>query len=312
MGTTKNTLYKVKASPVPTIVGLNLESGAIVFDKNDSKIKGCDGTTWADLGVSGGSYSFVNGLTEAAGVVSLGGALTGNTDIDGASTYDFTLSAMTEIHLATLNGINTSEILFEASDITIKTTQFGGVVQQIQMEHTLGILVTDQTGNGFKYDADYSGAWTDRSVVDKAYVDSAGGAWTSQTLTADVTIEGSDLYDIRFYGNPDFAVWTNGGQGTYPAANLAMGSGIPVASLTAFGASGGIYGKIDLRSTSATIMCRNSSNQITQIKVEDTEGIEVQDNGGLKGMYYEDDYSANFTARSLVDLAYIQANFVAI
>jgi hypothetical protein len=45
------------------------------------------------------------------------------------------------------------------------------------------ITVTDQNGEGIKYIADYSAGFTDRSLVDKAYVDGITGVTTDITIT---------------------------------------------------------------------------------------------------------------------------------
>lgn len=51
-------------------------------------------------------------------------------------------------------------------------------------------LSGDASSSGWVYGGDYSANFTDRSLVDKAYVDASSGSFTGGTITGDVTIQG--------------------------------------------------------------------------------------------------------------------------
>lgn len=91
---------------------------------------------------SGGSYTFSNGLTESAGAVTLGGALTGNVSITGNQTQDVTFGSTTfantlnsfivgadnniQLRIGNIAGATGDRGFFSASPTDILITQFLG------------------------------------------------------------------------------------------------------------------------------------------------------------------------------------------
>ena len=120
-----------------------------------------------------------NGLIKDGRNVKLGGGLTEDTTISGL-TNSLTIN-VNEVNLQSENGgitltdSNGGDINIEsdAGSILLKGNDGASATQvQINVSET-GIVVTDNraTPTGIEYNADYSLTYTDRSLVDKAYVD---------------------------------------------------------------------------------------------------------------------------------------------
>ena len=150
------------------------------------------------VGGGGSSYIFGNGLTEADGVVNLGGEYTINsTDYPAgflsigsmygeAGTLALTDGALgsTAAYL-TAGSLTGSDYAFVnvEKNLSTNTAFIGMQVGYDQIGNTMGMLIQggsnaemtiyDSINNkGIEYDDDYSANFTDRSLVDKAYVDS--------------------------------------------------------------------------------------------------------------------------------------------
>lgn len=195
MATTKNTLYKVKASPVSAVTDLNLEGGAIVFDLSDSKIKGCDGTVWAELGGGGGTtYTFQNGLTESGGVVELGGTLGKDTIVYGLDTWDQRFLGTPQFVVETKAGVTVSSSRLSIQDNIASLTVFDNpnttnasftlwpstAAMKVltasgeagYYAYTPGLMMRDTLNNkGAFYDGDYEANFVARSLVTKQWVE---------------------------------------------------------------------------------------------------------------------------------------------
>ena len=125
-------------------------------------------------GGTGGEYTFNNGLTEAAGVVKLGGTLLQNTTINqgaysvlysgssGGSTVSLGISASTGIQQKVNNGTTEGQVLATATLITIGVENAGTPADSRLYQFGTGGLVES---------ADYKAGYTDRSLVAKDYVD---------------------------------------------------------------------------------------------------------------------------------------------
>lgn len=123
------------------------------------------------------NYTFQNGLTEISGTVTLGGLMINSIIIDGDENYDFTF--------LDLNAFNVNEIsdgMNFVSEGGLRLEGNGGIfispwdtdVPQYEFEFSSGdALFQDyrSTATGIEYFADYSADFTDRSLVDKGYVD---------------------------------------------------------------------------------------------------------------------------------------------
>jgi drug/metabolite transporter superfamily protein YnfA len=163
----------------------------------------------AYVDAGGGGYTFENGLTEAAGTVILGGTLNQDTIIYGIETYKFTLQSTTQVIIhAGNNNVNAppgawfqaletlaiikcwstttvfSEVRAYDDEVRLVNT-VASVSKTLSITPTSMLITDDQDSKGLEYAADYSGAWTDRSLVDKAYVDAGAGggiAWVGATV----------------------------------------------------------------------------------------------------------------------------------
>ena len=180
--------------------------------------------TWKSVGSIGGALTgSSNGLTDDGTDVCLGGALTNTVSIDGGGSYGFNLACMTTMCVG--NNVANEQVnsyLVSAQDCVrlLTTNVAGGSPYRTELDGNTciitvgarsgstnlvrarfdgfngGILVTDQVGlKGLCYDADYSSNWGDRSIPDKAYVDSiasgldAKDAVVVATTTSDGNID---------------------------------------------------------------------------------------------------------------------------
>jgi len=144
-----------------------------------------NGVTDGDLvvkigGVSTNVTGATNGLSVENGNVILGGTLSGNTTI-GAGGYSLAINDLTNGTLSTtgasgildLNAKSNSQLVIKSQSGTLAGDDFtSGVGFNLDYNSNL-FSVTDNraTAAGLQYVADYSLDYTDRSLVDKAYVD---------------------------------------------------------------------------------------------------------------------------------------------
>lgn len=133
-----------------------------------------------------GTTTANNGLTKIGNTIVLGGTLTGNTIIDGP--YGLTLGDTTLTSLT----INTTDggSLFTSQQLLNGNIQLnvGDGVNNLQffMGASVGNMQVTSTGYAFagiEYGGDYSANYTNRSLVDKEYVDSMGGTLSGSTST---------------------------------------------------------------------------------------------------------------------------------
>ena len=147
-----------------------------------------------------------------------------------------------------------------------------------------GITVSSalSTFEGVEYAADYSANFTDRSLVDKAYVDSA----TPDTIyTADGSFTGSRIVTANTSGLIEIQAYDTTSADFTAFSRLKMDQ---VESIFAWHEGSG----------------DGTTSGKGQIKI-DTDGMEVSDSAHQKGLYYAGDYSATFVNRSLVDKEYV-------
>jgi len=177
--------------------GVNLPFKSIVAGTNVTLSSDANTVTINATG-GGTSNTFSNGLTESSGAVTLGGVLTQNTFITGTShSFNFGTGSTDGIGSFTVFagtnnggfiGVLDSGFIANIRNSTGTsvghTNNFRTNSTTIQMEnHATGKLeITNEvarftdvrtSGNrkGIEYDGDYSGDYTNRSLVDKAYVD---------------------------------------------------------------------------------------------------------------------------------------------
>jgi len=139
-----------------------------------------------DMEIGAASYTFENGLTEAAGVAELGGALTDTVEITTGNLYDLILYVNSPGNYWNsgfrVSGDGGSYMIFENSATQFSSfnlQQYGPTIRQEDDSDNVNIFsmlngvfeVTDaQNSKGIVYAADYSANWTDHSLVTKKWV----------------------------------------------------------------------------------------------------------------------------------------------
>jgi hypothetical protein len=143
----------------------------------DSKVSG---------GTSGdGITGATNGLSIDGKIVKLGGLLTQTTTtIQNNDSYGFSVNGY-DVILGDVS-LNTSRIVINSSSGDINIISGNKVMLQssnitLNFDNPSGeiILIDEGSGEGIKYGADYSTNFVNRSLVDKAYVDSKVSGGTS-------------------------------------------------------------------------------------------------------------------------------------
>ena len=143
----------------------------------DSASKKVGKTSVASLGgITGGT----NGITTSGNDVKLGGDLTENTTLDGNG-FAFNARNLTNSEISTTGASATLEVNAKTNGQLIIKSQSGSLTSD-DFTNSIGFnldynndvfTVVDNRGTqeGLKYQADYSTTFTNRSLVDKAYVD---------------------------------------------------------------------------------------------------------------------------------------------
>lgn len=160
----------------------------------------------------------------------------------------------------------------------------GATVDAKEIKITLNDIEIEDSisSKGMIYAGDYSGNFTDRSLVDKGYVDSRGiddVLAVDQILTANRSIIGETNFEIQ------------------------------LESVDKTLADFDTFGNIEVRSDSVIISAGTGTGAGAFDKGRAIDfgptSFAVFDSLGEKGLEYVADYSANFTNRSLVDKAYV-------
>lgn len=205
---------------------------------------------------------------------------------------------------------NGQNIRLQANDLAMSTsTTFRTAIGVVEISSNVG------TFPGAVYAADYSANYTNRSLVDKEYVDNMAGSFTLTNgngttangtsvdlggpLTANVAMTGAFQYSMS--GLTNFTLQANIAGGRNARFGFSDGGGYSYLrnDNAGFTQSGQIKVGLDYVLIYANDAANNASIQV------DDNAITVQGNGAFPGMRYQSDYSANFTARSLVDKGYV-------
>ncbi len=121
------------------------------------------------------NLNFTNGLTAVDGapdtIVKLGGTLTENTFISGGN-FVFSLSGANGV---ALSASGTGTKILSISNSILGSLVFSQSLNEIRLTDVRG------TPKGIEYAADYSVTYTNRSLVDKAYVDAIAGGISGLT-----------------------------------------------------------------------------------------------------------------------------------
>lgn len=291
--------------------------------------------TLADLS---GAYSFSNGLTLGQSQVVLGGPLFENTTIDGST--NGTLTIQTEDDEGNSGFLFAGQAAGQLAAIDtsgnvaiISSSSLGGVAQA-------GMVILDsnetQVGIGFAanipgievqdglndvgmwYGDDYHAQGIalkgDRWIPDAGWVNNAiaaaptltfnnGLTNTSGTVTLGGTsnqftsiILGGNGFEIADSGANSLRVLLQGGE-------VSLEGGFPSTTSNA--------GVILLGALVSQIYWSKAVSGVAKLAgvFIDSTGFVAKDDIGLKGIVYGTDYSANFTARSLIDKGYADATY---
>lgn len=242
-----------------------------------------------------------NGLTkDGSDDVALGGALTKSTCI-GATGYVFNVSgASSELRVQGTD--NTMCMCTENAEVKLlqNTASVSASGDSIVVSTTGMVITSANDGEGITYAGNYCSGFVNRSLVDKEYVDEAIAVEVTTAsngltkvdknitlggvLTGSTSVEVGDTQQLAFCNNAgdsylEFGTYTGSGN-NYVDINLT-GSQAQFASYVYSGAG------------ACTILKQTSSN------------ICLRGSSGFVGATYYSDYSNNYTARSLVDAAYV-------
>jgi hypothetical protein len=196
-------------------------------------------------------------------------ALTGDVNITGGGLYGLTLGDDGADNFLYLNIYTDAASEF----------YFGG---DFNLFLNANGIINDQsaTPKGLVYNADYSANYTDRSLADW------GNVWRgfgTTTLTGNAEIIGSDAHSIEFTGLLDFDVIAGS---TYPFAEFTVSSTV------------GVNFQYNINATDAVGMTVSA----TLFRLFDGRAVPA-------GIEYMADYSAGYSARSLIDKDYADTTY---
>lgn len=315
--------FKVSGAQIDVILGSS-STGMVITDNRISK-KGIEysdesiGSAFTDRSlvhkkylddtISGSLGSYIsaasNGLTLSGQTVKLGGTVSENTTISGGGSQTFMISGMSSISILSSAGgafYSGASYTYMGSLDTNFLWNSSGLQINID-DGSSGLTINDgrYTHPGLVYASDYSSDFTDRSLVDKGYVDNVfsgavstssnglsvvsgdvrlGGSVNSQTtIIGDGTQAGiifSDMYLFRL-SNED-------SNNYFEYSNGALSLGFNATPIT-FNADGFLI---------------SINNSATTADIRDLRGTPT-------GLEYQADYSATYTDRSLVDKGYVDS-----
>lgn len=290
------------------------------------------------------NYNFSNGLTKTRLNVKWGGSLTGNTAITGNGSslelgqnnnrlFNFRTWANGSV---SMDGNNSALLQSSGSSVQVSPTNATFIAANtgsILFDST-GLVVVDNhvSKRGLEYDADYSAGFTNRSLVDKEYVQNAISNLTGSTGSTNVTasngltksgddiklggaldqntvVDGNGNRNISFQNNYDFVVdhsygsFKMLGDGGYELQSKPGSNGVRLIGDDTINDRGEVNVNADI----ATIGVREGGLNTYKHRLEfDGTNAKFTDSRTIKtGIEYDADYSESFTDRSLVDKQYV-------
>jgi hypothetical protein len=247
---------------------------------------------------SAGVTNASNGLTKIGNNITLGGLLNVDVLIDGVNSFGVGFNDLAYFNVFSPNAVSL------ISD------------GQLELQALTGVLISGPTGA--KYSADYAANYTNRSLVDKAYVDGTiGAAGTNGVATAsngltkigqNVVLGGTLTGDTEIIGSGQrVRIGYNSGSLSYTGIqNIELGSSqtMLLNSQTAVEIAGTNIVRLysgDLSTTGFEVNFNASTGN----------AIITDNTSTKKGLQYAADYAANYTNRSLVDKAYVDGTIAA-
>ncbi len=321
----------LNGKPTTTIDALNTGSGPTVAQDGFALV--WDNTSQEYVLTEQESpLSFINGLTENAGIVELGGTLTKSTNItfagndvmffsNGSTNQDFNVIASSPTGYAKLGVLSRPENGDAAVELLARNGA-GTIESKFELTGDGTAIITGNVASfeGIRYDNDYSGNFIDRSLIDRAYADTHIASQDISALVENPTAT-EDGYTLKWDNTASEYVLTAevGTDTTYENGLTQTGSvvtlGGPLTEDT------NIQGGFDLNLghttaltgfsvTSFAPQITASSGNINMTVSNGTFNVTMQ--AAARGITYTDDYSGNYTPRSLVDKAYVDGQITAI
>lgn len=241
-------------------------------------------------------------------------------DVDNAPVYP-----ASSIQLLTTSGISLNHFSMGVSTgITIASgSEVFGDYTHINLNNFDQRIEVKSNTTGFtgvEYYSDYSANYTNRSLVDKEYVDnivatsgaSAGNGLTKigTTIVLGGTLTGNTFIDgavqLQIGGTTplsDYSLYVEGGTGTTEVSIEMNTNVLKLERVESFGDFNDVY--VVLRPDRLDVGSVNT-NGGSEMRFSPT-GITVADvaDPNFRGIEYLTDYSPNFTPRSLVDYGYV-------
>ena len=160
----------------------------------------CDGDSSTEVtpcpaygGGSGGTYTFSNGLTEAAGAVKLGGTLTENTTIN-LSNYSVVFNGNSGGNSTVLSAVTATGVTATSNNGSIEgrvlITPTLVTIERADLDTPANTRGYEITSTGIIEKGDYKSGYVDRQLIAKDYVDAAVNGLLSSVST-DSTLTGS-------------------------------------------------------------------------------------------------------------------------
>jgi hypothetical protein len=241
-------------------------TGLTIFNTDTGFLESYDGSAWI-TNSNTNLYNSNGSIEGASRVITGNSSSTLTTNMYNTSSSDWTSKGGSVIsHL-----INSQ--LFQQGDGA------GAILntQSIAIDGATMSILDEINSKGIEYAANYSANFTARSLVDKAYVDATVGTTTIYNNNGTITDQNRTV---------TLSDTDNSGDSLNLVAN-------GIASSSSFNL------RFNLSRMSASNLAGVSSFEITQVSSVFTDTI------NSRGIQYAADYSANFTARSLVDKDYV-------
>ena len=248
---------------------------------------------YVDNAITSSTVAAGNALTLTSGVMKLGGDLTETTYINHQG-YDLVIREFAGEPETLFAGdnfkiIDTSRnrrVQFGISGEDTSGLQWRGDAQHdiYYRDNALYIDSNTSTFGGMQYALDYSGNYTNRSLVDKAYVDSH---------ISEVTLQGAADNSIAADGYVYFETGAAGIEDDGGAFKIE--------------AQSGGY-EVEMAEAGGTKLNFKTANGLNPASVVFSDARSAGDRHGIE---YLADYSSDYTLRSLVDKAYVDSAIVA-
>lgn len=220
---------------------------------------------------------------------------------------------------------NQAQINLDNSTPTIEYTATGDgtgtYITQSDTEITISSLTSGFAG--LEYDTDYSINYTNRSIVDKEYVDSSisGASQTlEETLIVGNTTTGNDIIisdgDVIKSEDNNYKIDLQQGRYSYQDTDVFSRLDIQTdaTNIEVYDSSLNVGARLQAGlnglNPNAEMRATNSDLGIyTSFLTTPSEAILIGNAVDFSGIKYDSDYSANYTNRSLVDKGYVDSNF---